>query len=209
MRTGVDLEQFQPGRDTSELRRKWSIAPDDVLLVFVGWLYHFSGVDTIMRVMPEMPPMLKMLVIGSGEAEGRLQTLRESLSLHDRVFFTGRQEYGSMPDFMAAADVCLMYSDINPITRNIVPIKTFEYLACGRPVLANELPGLMREVPPGNGIIYATKDELLPALHGLLDSSTREREGHKARVFAQTHCDWAKLTDRFEQVLSTIISLAQ
>ncbi len=206
VRTGVDLERFHPSWDASELRRKWSIAPDDVLLVFTGWLYHFSGVDTIMHMLPDIPPTLKMLVVGSGEAENRLQALRDSLGLHDRIVFTGRQKYESMPDFMTAADVCLMCSDLNPITRHIVPIKTFEYLACGRAVLASELPGVMREVPPGNGIIYAPKNELLPALQRLLDPAAREREGRKARAFAQKHCDWPKLTNRFEQVLSSVIA---
>jgi len=206
VRTGVDLERFHPSRDANELRRKWGIAPDDVLLVFTGWLYHFSGVDTIMHMLPDIPPTLKMLVVGSGEAENRLQALRDSLGLHDRIVFTGRQKYESMPDFMTAADVCLMCSDLNPITRHIVPIKTFEYLACGRAVLASELPGVMREVPPGNGIIYAPKNELLPALQRLLDPAAREREGRKARAFAQKHCDWPKLTNRFEQVLSSVIA---
>ncbi|MDP7259390.1 MAG: glycosyltransferase family 4 protein [Anaerolineales bacterium] len=206
VRTGVDLERFHPSRDANEIRREWSIAPDAVLLVFIGWLYHFSGVDTIMHMLPDMPTTLKMLVVGSGEAESKLWALRESLGLHDRVVFTGRQEYESMPDFMTAADVCLMCSELNPVTRHIVPIKTFEYLACGRPVLASELPGVMREVPPGNGIIYAPKNELLPALHRLLDPDARAREGRKARAYAQKHCDWPKLTDRFEQVLSSVIA---
>ncbi|HJO34547.1 MAG TPA: glycosyltransferase family 4 protein [Anaerolineales bacterium] len=206
VRTGVDLERFHPSRDANEIRREWSIAPDAVLLVFIGWLYHFSGVDTIMHMLPDMPTTLKMLVVGSGEAESKLWALRESLGLHDRVVFTGRQEYESMPDFMTAADVCLMCSELNPVTRHIVPIKTFEYLACGRPVLASELPGVMREVPPGNGIIYAPKNELLPALQRLLDPDARAREGRKARAYAQKHCDWPKLTDRFEQVLSSVIA---
>ncbi len=206
VRTGVDLDRFHPDRDVSELRRKWGIEPDEVLLVFVGWLYQFSGVDTVMRLMPEMPHRLKMLVVGSGEAEDRLQALRESLGLHDRVIFTGRQDYESIPDLIAAADVCLMCSDLNPITRNIVPIKTYEYLSCGCPVLASELPGVMSEVPPGNGIIYAPKDELLPALQRLLDPTTREREGRKARTFTQENCDWSKLAYRFEQILSSIIA---
>jgi len=205
--TGVDLERFRPGRDATELRRKWGITADDVLLVFTGWLYDFSGVDTIMHVLPEMPPSLKMLVVGTGEAESRLRALRDSLGLHKRVVFTGRQAYERMPDFMTAAEVCLMYSEPNPITRNIVPIKAFEYLACGRPVLASELPGMMREVPPGNGITYAAKDELLPTIQNLLDPASREQEGLKARAFVHQYRDWSKLTDRFEHILSTIIAL--
>jgi glycosyltransferase involved in cell wall biosynthesis len=206
VRTGVDLTRFRPDQDGSELRRQWGIADEDVLLVFIGWLYHFSGVDTIMQVMLEMPPQLKMMVVGNGDAEDRLRALSESLGLHDRVVFTGRQEYKNMPNFIAAGDVCLMCSDINPVTTDIVPIKTFEYLACGRPVLASELPGVMREVQPGNGIIYSHKDELIPALHKLLKPSVRAQEGRKARAFALTHCDWSKLTDSFEQVLRSVIT---
>lgn len=206
VRTGVDLDRFQPDRDVSELRQKWSIAPHEILLVFVGWLYDFSGVDTVMRLMPALPPTLKLLVVGSGEAEERFQELSKSLGLYDRVIFTGWQDYESMPDIMTAADVCLICSDLNPITRNIVPIKTFEYLSCGRPVLASKLPGLMYEVPPGNGIIYASPDELLPSLQRLLDPTTRDREGRKARKFTQENCDWSNLTDRFEQILNSMIT---
>ena len=204
--TGVDLNRFHPDRDGIEIRHKWNIADDDVLLVFVGWIYDFSGVDTIMHALPDLPANLKLLVVGDGEAEERLHDLQDSLGLHERVVFVGQQEYDRMPNFMTAADVCVMYSDLNPITRNIIPIKTFEYMACGRPVLASELPGVMCEVPPGNGIIYTKKGELANALQRLLDPSIREREGAKARTFVQEHYDWSKLTDRFEEVLSSIVA---
>ena len=205
--SGVDLKRFHPNHDRIEIRRTLNIADDDVLLVFVGWIYDFAGVDTVMHTLPDLPTNLKLLIVGDGEAKERLQDLQDSLGLHDRVTFAGQQAYDKIPNFMTAADVCVMYSDLNPITRNIIPIKTFEYMASGRPVLASELPGVMREVPPGNGIIFTKKDELRNALQRLLNSSTREEEGTKARAFVQEHCDWSKLTDRFEEVLNTIVAI--
>lgn len=204
---GVDLEQFRPDLDVAALRRKWGFAPDDIVLLFVGWLYKFSGIDTIMRILPAMPPHVRLLVVGTGEDEARLRTLHQSLTLGERVTFAGKQPYELMPKFMAAADVCLLSSTINQVTRHIVPIKTYEYLASGRPVLSSQLPGVMREIPPGNGVLYTSSSQLRPTLNSLMDPKTRRLEGTRARSFAEAHCDWEKLTDEFEQLLVTVAEL--
>ncbi|MFQ5408430.1 MAG: glycosyltransferase [Anaerolineales bacterium] len=202
--SGVDLGRFDPGRAGAPIREKFGFQREDVVLVFVGWLYKFAGIDTVMRTLPELPPNVKMLVVGVGEAEVRLRRLAANLALRDRVVFTGRQPYESMPDFMAAADVCLLFSELNDVMRHIVPIKLFEYMAAGRPVLASELPGVMREVPPDNGVLYAAPEGLRPALEALLDPRARARAGQRARAFAEAHCDWEQLTDEFEQLLQTM-----
>lgn len=207
IRTGVDLKRFRPDHDAVAVRRAWGLCAEDVALVFIGWLYEFAGVDAIMRVLPELPPHVKLLVVGVGEAEARLKALRESLDLDKRVIFTGRQPYDTMPQFMAAADVCLLYSELNQVTRHIVPIKLYEYMASGRPVLASELPGVRREVPPGNGVLYAPHGKLLSTLQRLLDAQTRLAEGWRARAFAEANCDWERLTDEFERLLEdTLLS---
>jgi glycosyltransferase involved in cell wall biosynthesis len=82
-----------------------------------------------------------------------------------------------------------------------VPIKTYEYMASGRPVLASPLPGVMRDVPPGNGVLYAAGAELPAALRQLLDADSRRQLGLKARQFVEAHCSWEKLTDEFEQLI--------
>jgi glycosyltransferase involved in cell wall biosynthesis len=164
-------------------------------------LYEHAGVDILMRQLIDLPPQVKLLVVGVGEAESRLRSLHAELKLGDRVIFTGRQPYELAPQFMALADVCTLYSTINTITRHIVPIKTYEYMASGRPVLASPLPGVMRDVPPGNGVLYAAGAELPAALRQLLDADSRRQLGLKARQFVEAHCSWEKLTDEFEQLI--------
>ena len=159
-----------------------------------------------MRALPDLPSEVKLLIVGTGEAEGELQQLCTQLNLAARVIFTGRQPYEAMPNFMAAADFCLLFSKINQVTRHIVPIKLYEYMASGKPVLASELPGVMREVPPGNGVTYARGDTLVSALTKLLAPKTRRQEGEHARRFVETNCDWETLTDEFENLLQETAS---
>lgn len=201
IRTGVDLQRFRPDLDPQALRAQWGLAPTDVVLLFIGWLYEHAGVDTLLHQLPNLPAHVKLLVVGTGEAEVRFKTLCADLNLTNRVIFTGQQPYDLAPQYMALADICTLYSTVNNITRHIVPIKTYEYMAAGRPVLASPLPGVEKDVPAGNGVLYVPESELPTALTQLLDSAYRQRLGGQARAFVEANCDWDKLTDDFEHWL--------
>ncbi len=201
IRSGVDLQRFRPDLETAALRVQWGLAADDVVLLFIGWLYEHAGVDILMQQLLDLPPHVKLLVVGAGEAESRLKALHAELQLGERVVFTGPQPYELAPQFMALADVCTLYSTINAITRHIVPIKTYEYMAAGRPVLAAPLPGVMRDAPAGNGVLYTPETDLPAALQQLLDPAYRCALGAQARKFVEQHCNWDRLTDEFEQLL--------
>ena len=209
--TGVDLDFFglRNKKDINNMRAKWGIDSSDVVLIFVGWLYKFSGIDTIMRILPSMPQSLKLMVVGKGEIENELVAFLNDLRLQNRVIFTGHQPYKNIPTLISAADICLLYSTLNPTTQDILPIKAYEYLACSRPVLASKLPGLMQEVPSGNGVIYTEIDDLVQTLQHMMEQNNRLKEGAKARRFVEEHCDWSILTISFEKLLIQITSLKQ
>jgi glycosyltransferase involved in cell wall biosynthesis len=195
------LQRFGSGVESASLRSQLGFKSDDVILLFIGWLYDHVGVDTVMRTLPRLPANVKLLVVGAGEGEPQLRALHQELNLGERVVFAGSRPYDSMPRFMAMADVCLLYFDLKPITQHIVPIKIYEYMASGKPVLASPLPAIMRDVSPDNGVLYTPQTELLNELNRLLDSNYRNDLGAKSRKFVEENCDWEKLTDEFEALL--------
>jgi len=201
IRTGVDLKQFGSGVEAASLRSQFGFKSDDVILLFIGWLYDHVGVDTVMRTLLHLPANVKLLVVGAGEGEPQLKALHQELNLGERVVFAGSRPYETMPQFMALADVCLLYFELKPITQHIVPIKIYEYMASGKPVLASPLPAIMRDVPPDNGVLYIPQTELLDELNRLLDSNYRQMIGTASRKFVEVNCDWEKLTDEFESLL--------
>lgn len=204
IRTGVDLQRFGAPLETATLRDRLGFKSADVILLFIGWLYDHVGVDTVMRTLVRLPDQVKLLIVGAGEGESNLRALHQELNLGERVVFAGAQPYDTMPQFMALAEVCLLYFDLKPITQHIVPIKIYEYMASGKPVLASLLPAVQREVPAGNGVLYVPRDELLNELQRLLDSNYRQVLGAQAHQFVEANCDWEKLTDEFEVLLKTM-----
>ncbi|RLF57528.1 MAG: hypothetical protein DRN25_06420, partial [Thermoplasmata archaeon] len=196
IRAGVDFTKFNQGIDGQEIRKKYGIEKDDKVLFFVGWLYHFSGLKEVAVELSKIGrDDLKLFIVGDGDAYQDLLKIREVYGLEDRMIMAGRQPYDLLPQFLAASDICLLPAYNNEIMRDIVPIKMYEYMAMGKPVIATKLPGIMKEFGNGNGVTYVDKpeDAVRKAIE-LIENGEVKREGEKARSFVEKF-SWDKITD--------------
>lgn len=155
---GIDLERFHPGIDGIKIRDAFGIKPDDIVLFFMGWIYHFSGLKEVALELASHRDeygKIKLLIVGDGDAFDDLVAIRETFDLTNQFILTGKKPYEEIPEYIAAADVCILpaYPD-EPIMQDIVPIKLYEYLAMGKPVITTRLPGIMKEFGEGNGVVY-------------------------------------------------------
>ncbi|MFH1565368.1 MAG: glycosyltransferase [bacterium] len=85
----------------------------DKSFVFVGWLWR--GLDEIIN--------------------------REFASL-ENVRFTGRKTYDELPDYMHLFDVAIIPHKVNEFTKSMNPLKIYEYLACGKPIVSTNVSGV-------------------------------------------------------------------
>jgi len=60
------------------------------------------------------------------------------------VYLLGRKKVEDVPSYIAACDVCLLPYRVNEWTRSIDSLKLYEYLACGKPVVATDVPAARR-----------------------------------------------------------------
>ncbi len=198
LRTGVDLRRFIPEPRNETVRAEMNIAPDDVVLFFMGWIYSFSGVREVAESLRRAPSEVRLLVVGDGDDYETLQAMRDS-ELGSRLILTGRVPYDRIPALLSAADVCLLPFHTVPATEHIVPIKLYEYMAGGKPVIAAPLPGVRRDVGEDHGVVYAEAPRQVEAALAICDRAAEL--GHQARAFVEAHCDWETITDEFEALL--------
>jgi glycosyltransferase involved in cell wall biosynthesis len=195
---GIDLERFDPELDGSAIRKEYGIKDDELLLFFMGWIYHFAGVKEVAEEMGKgNHENIKLMVVGDGDAYSDLEEIREKYDLHEKLILTGKQPYNRIPEFIAAADVCILpaYPD-EIIMQDIVPIKVYEYMAMGKPVLTTELPGIKTEFGNDNGILYVKKPE--DVIVKAFDIDVKEI-GKKSLNFVGNN-DWNIITNRFENL---------
>lgn len=201
---GIDLERFDPQIDGSTIRKEYGIKDDELLLFFMGWIYHFAGVKEVAEKLgKENHENIKLMVVGDGDAYSDLEEIREKYNIHEKLILTGKQPYNKIPEFIAASDVCILPAYPNEIImQNIVPIKLYEYMAMGKPVLTTNLPGIKKEFGMDNGVLYVEKSENVIKRASEIDIT---KTGERGLLLVRNN-DWNKLTDNFENELFKLIS---
>jgi glycosyltransferase involved in cell wall biosynthesis len=205
---GVDLKRFDPqGIDPQIVRQRYGFADSDTVMFFMGWIYPFSG---LLEVATEVvnsaasPRSIKMLVVGRGPGLASLAEFVKEHDAQDRVILAGYRPYEEIPQLIAAADICLLPAYDNEEMRHIVPIKIYEFLAMGKPVISTKLNGVMKEFEAGNGVQYVDKPEDVVAHAAALGQDQLQQESKKALNFIRRH-DWDAITADFEALLTSIV----
>ena len=208
VRAGIDLERYDLTIDGSEIRGRYGIKKDDLVLLFMGWLFDFSGLKEVAIKLSNVKnekPNIKLLIVGDGDAFNDLKKIIEEYHLENQVILTGKQPYESIPKFLAAADICLLPAyPTEKIMQDIVPIKMYEYMAMGKPVITTKLPGLMKEFGDDHGVIYVDKPEdVFKKAIELIENGTLKEHGLKARGFVEKY-NWDDVVDEFEGILEEL-----
>ena len=208
---GIDLARFDPKVEGYEVRKTYGIEEDDVVLFFMGWLYHFAGLKEVaieLSKIKDEKSNIKLLIVGNGDAFGDLQKIREKYNLDSQLILTGKQPYEKIPEFIAASDICLLSAyPTEMIMQDIVPIKMYEYMAMGKPVITTKLPGVMKEFGEDHGVIYVdTPEDVLKKAIELIEKGYIEEEGRRASGFVEKY-NWDDIVDDFERVLEEVIKV--
>ena len=206
---GIDLKWFNLTIEGKNVRKHYGIKEKDLVLFFMGWLYNFAGLKEVAielsKIIKDKNPEIKLLIVGEGDAFDDLQKIREQYHLDEQIILTGKQPYEKIPEFIAAADICLLPAyPKEEIMQDIVPIKMYEYMAMGKPVIATRLPGVMKEFGGEHGVIYVDKSEdVLGKAIELVENGYIGEEGRRARRFVEER-SWDNITDEFERVLEDV-----
>ena len=168
--------------------------------MFVGTIYEFSGLENIIlnfEIIKNKTIDVKFLIIGGGENFEKIKSLVNQKKLGSNVILTNFKPQHEIPKFISLADVCINPFEINKITDSIIPIKIFEYLGCGKPVLSTPLKGTMELLSEEDfGIIYSPFDTFVENLSDLLDNTEKLEElGNKGLDYVVKNHDWSILAD--------------
>ncbi len=164
---GVDLEWFKPG-DRTLTRRSLGLDIDTLLAVYVGHVDERKGADLFAAAIDAVPKW-HGAIVGRGPLTTSIAARSPSLSL------VGAVPRERVRDWMRAADVIVV-----PSRREPLGLAAIEALACGTPVIASAVGGLVEVVRDDeNGILVPPADvgALAAALGRLLDPDLRARLG--------------------------------
>ena len=112
-------------------------------LMFIGAIDAYKLDLVALNQIARQRPDWSFVLIGPiGEADP--STDAGALCSCSNVHWVGPRPYEELPNWLAHADVALLPLQLNSYTRNMFPMKFFEYLAAGVPVVATAIPSLER-----------------------------------------------------------------
>jgi UDP-glucose:(heptosyl)LPS alpha-1,3-glucosyltransferase len=207
---GVDVARFSsPERDAcrAEIRSRYGIGADDLLLLFVGMNFEVKGLDAIIVAVAKAREArpdanIKLLVVGRGDKR-KYGKIAESLGISQAVVFAGTQHAG-LERYYRAADAFTLFSAYDTFGMVVL-----EAMAAGLPVIVSPNVGAKDLVQDGvNGYILPTPydvDAAADFIVQLINKEKREAMGAAAAQTASMH-DWQKLAEKMEQLYLEILA---
>lgn len=196
---GANTDLFAP-REQADCRRELKWHPDARYVLFVGHLAHWQGVEHVVRAMPSViarVPDAHLVVVGEGPERSSLTKLAEELGVGDHVAFLGSVPYSRVPTYIGGADICV--APKVPLASGYSPLKLYEYMASGRPVVASRVRGFEVLERAEAGVLVTPNDAgaFAAALVELLgDPTRRTRMGENGRVEVVENHSWRAVAKR-------------
>jgi glycosyltransferase involved in cell wall biosynthesis len=180
---GVDLRQAEPPK---------TLPPNPIpVLLYLGSLHPWKGVDTLILAMKHVTrPAMLHIVGGSDRRIAELRALAEREGVADRVVLPGPVAPGRRFEWIHKADICLLpLTSTSIASRYTSPLKLFEYLAAGKPVVASDLPSMRSVLEPGKHALLVKAGDVYAfaaAIDRLLaEPALGKQLGEAARVHAR------------------------
>ena len=190
---GTDIDMFSPEVDGSEIRNRYGLKGNFVVL-YSGALGQANDIYTVIRTAQRLKsqPAIKIILFGDGKERKKLEAEVKSRNLGN-IIFAGAHPKKEMPDVLAAADVCLAILQDIPMFRTTYPNKVFDYMAAGKATVL-VIDGVIRDViEASNGGIFVEpgNDEQLAAVLSELASDPNRAIslGQNAREYLVKNLD--------------------
>lgn len=138
---GVNTEIFKP-YDKKLSQNRLGFDNNYSYVCFVGNLAPWQGIEYLIDASPYVikENKVKFVIVGDGVLREKLKDKVCSLGYNDYFIFVGKVPYNEVPYYINASDVCVV-PKIKSLSSGYSPLKIYEYLACGKAVVATRAHG--------------------------------------------------------------------
>jgi glycosyltransferase involved in cell wall biosynthesis len=211
---GVDTDRFRPGVQPPPGVKLPFTRDGRLIVVFIGAFRAWHGVRHLVRAMAQLrdahaqqAPLgqhIHAILIGDGPEREPAEAEARAAGLDASITFTGALPHDILPACLAAADIGVAPFDTAahaPLSIAFYwsPLKVFEYMAAGLPVVAPDIPRLRQILGAGEaGLLYdaANPRGLADAIVALAGPDRRAALGAAARARAERDYSWRSHCER-------------
>jgi glycosyltransferase involved in cell wall biosynthesis len=200
---GANTDLFRPDAECLETLPK-------PYAVFFGAFAPWQGIDTMLRAVrePDWPEDVKLVIVGSGREQPKVEA---AAAENSRILYLGRKPYRAIPGIIAGglAGICAKTNAGGSTSYGLYPLKVFETLACGIPVIVTDFPG-QRDLVQDNrcGMVIPEDDAaaLARSIRYLREHPAERSEmGRRGRETVEKGFSWQHSADTTDRVINQVL----
>ncbi len=183
------------------------------IIIYVGTMDKLRQLDFLIQIFKKVKDKLektKLLMVGDGNDKHRLEEIAAKLKIEQDVIFTGTIPYFEVSSYIASADVAVSVIPPSLLYKLSSPLKIFEYMGAGKPVVANqEIPEqgeVIRKSRGGVAVEYSETAFAEAIIQLLSDRNKREEMGKNGQKWVFKNRSYEKLSNDLEVKLSQLIT---
>jgi len=197
---GAEIDHFARASDPSLAPSAEMTPLPKPIVGVVGTLQYWIDFE-LLRFLAERRPEWTFVLIGP---VGRRRLARiDRVAGLPNVHVLGRRPYADLPSYMRAFDVCLNPYLLDETARNCSPLKLYEYLASGKPVVSVDMSEA-RQFAPLVGI-GRTYDEVLARIEESLGPEATSAAAVRARMDAAAPHSWDRRFEAMDAALDDAV----
>lgn len=187
--SGVNTNIFKPLRVTKKNAT--------FRLMYHGDLEKKRNIDNVVKSLEMLKDYnIEFFILGSGEALNELKNLVRKLGLNNKIILHSPVSYKIVPEYINRADIGILPLPNWPGWNVSAPIKLFEYLACGKPVIATKISAHIN-ILEGKNFVFWANSASPQDIASAIKEAYMKREyytnlGSKARKFIIENYTWEK-----------------
>jgi glycosyltransferase involved in cell wall biosynthesis len=206
-RDAVDFNRFAEAKCSGELRQRYCIPESSTIVLYCGSLTKEKGVYTLADAAVSLPDDVVVVVAGGHGAT--LTTFRDYTRETPAILSIGAISYDEVPALMACSDI-LVQPELSTDRYSRLftsPMKLFEYMAAGKPIIAADVPSL-REVLSDEIAFFFTSGDAESLQTRILDLCS----DHIKRLVIGSHSQsvarnftWEKRAERIGEFITNLV----
>ena len=199
----VDLRNFDISQSQEELRKKLNLPLDKNLIFYTGHLYGWKGAHVLAQAAKHLSDQELVCFLGGTDED--IKKFKAEFGVVKNIKILGRVASFEVPKYLKAADILALPNSASKkiSTHYTSPMKLFEYMAAGKPIVASALPSIREILNDTNSVLVEPDDpsQLAVGIQKILENNDFSRSlGSQALVDVKKYT-WEK---RAENIINFI-----
>ncbi|OKX90855.1 glycosyltransferase family 4 protein [Corynebacterium glutamicum] len=211
---GVHAQKFIPAPKNENLEKNLGLTKEFI----VGYVSNLDHSRESQETLVEATAILRKkglnvtcLLVGGGPRLSKIREVAENLGIGDYVITTGSVPHDDIADYYRLIDIFVVPRRDERAARLVTPLKPFEAMAAGIPVITSDLPALIEIVdPPQRGLTFKESNplDLATKLDYLIKHpKLRKSLSENARKWVSTERQWSGNSEIYRQTYETVKEL--